>query len=75
MGLGLKGDLVANTPLRMLPPSRGGRTVGDHVSRFASENSQISHKCENSSKPRTASGLRYSGSKTMVPRSVSMIPL
>ena len=26
--LGRKGDRVANTPMRVLPPSRGGRTVG-----------------------------------------------
>lgn len=75
MGLGLKGERVANTPLRTLPPSRGGRTVGDQVSLWASENSQISQRCENSSNPLTASGLRYSGSNTMVPLSESMMPL
>ena len=31
-GLGLKGLRVANTPTRSTPPSRGGRTVGDHLS-------------------------------------------
>ena len=35
MGLGRKGDRVANTPIRALPPSRGGRTVGDHSVRRA----------------------------------------
>jgi len=75
MGLGRKGDRVANTPLRTLPPKRGGLTVGDHSSRLASENSQMSHRCENSSNPLTASGLRYSGSNTMVPLSDSMMPL
>ena len=35
MGLGRKGERVANTPMRTLPPSRGGRTVGDQVSRTA----------------------------------------
>ena len=29
MGLGRKGERVANTPMRWFPPSRGGRTVGD----------------------------------------------
>jgi len=28
MGFGRKGDRVAKTPSRLLPPSRGGRTVG-----------------------------------------------
>ena len=28
MGLGRKGERVAKTPMRALPPSRGGRTVG-----------------------------------------------
>ena len=31
MGLGRKGDRVAKTPMRVLPPSRGGRTVGDQA--------------------------------------------
>ena len=31
-GVGAKGERVANTPMRRLPPSRGGRTVGDHCS-------------------------------------------
>ena len=35
MGFGRKGERVANTPMRTLPPSRGGRTVGDQVSRTA----------------------------------------
>ena len=34
MGLGRKGERVANTPMRRLPPSRGGRTVGDQPSRI-----------------------------------------
>ena len=29
MGLGRKGERVAKTPRRVLPPNRGGRTVGD----------------------------------------------
>ena len=44
MGFGRKGDRVANTPSRMFPPKRGGRTVGDHSYRLAWENSQISHR-------------------------------
>ncbi len=42
MGLGRKGERVAKTPRRAFPPKRGGRTVGDHVSRLLSENSQMS---------------------------------
>ena len=43
-GFGRNGDLVANTPMEVLPPSLGGRTVGchDEVDRLA-ENSHISH--------------------------------
>ena len=74
-GLGLKGDLVANTPIRLLPPRRGGLTVGDHVSLFASENSQINHKWEKSSMPRRASRTLYSGSNTILARSESTSPL
>ena len=33
MGLGRKGERVANTPMRVLPPRRGGRTVGDQPHR------------------------------------------
>ena len=73
--LGRKGERVANTPIRVLPPSRGGRTVGDQPWRTASENCQMSHRWENSSMPRRASGLRYSGSNTMVERSCSTRPL
>ena len=75
MGLGRKGDRVAKTPMRVLPPSRGGRTVGDQVFRTAWENCQMSHRWENPSSPRRASGLRYSGSKTTVERSSSTRPL
>ena len=32
MGLGRKGDRVANTPMRVFLPSRGGRTVGTRCS-------------------------------------------
>lgn len=32
MALGRKGERVANTPTRTLPPSLGGRTVADHPS-------------------------------------------
>ena len=65
MAFGRKGERVANTPTRRLPPSLGGRTVGDQLSRTASENCQMSQRCEYSSMPRSASALRYSGSKTM----------
>ena len=67
--LGRKGDRVAKTPMRVLPPSRGGRTVGDQPDRTASENCQMTHRWEKPSMPRRASALRYSGSKTMAERS------
>ena len=44
MGLGRKGDRVAKTPIRRLPPSRGGRTVGDQSLRTALSKTQTSHK-------------------------------
>ena len=66
MWFGRKGLRLANTPTRLLPPSRGGRTVGENVSpsRTAAENCQRSQIWENSSNPRTASALRYSGQNT-----------
>ena len=67
MGLGRNGDRVANTPIRTLPPRRGGLTVGDQPS--DSENCQISQMCEKPSRPRSASATRYAGSKTIVARS------
>ena len=57
-GLGRKGERVANTPSRTFPPSRGGRTVGDQLSRRAWENSQMSHRWEKPSSPRRALGSR-----------------
>ena len=65
IGFGRKGERVAKTPFLMLPPSRGGRTVGDQVSLTDSENSQISQIWENFSSPRRASEILYSGSKIM----------
>ena len=64
-GFGRNGDLVANTPTLMFPPSLGGRTVADQFPGFLtfSENSQISQRWENSSIPRMASGLENSGIK------------
>ena len=53
MAFGRKGERVAKTPTRRFPPSFGGRTVGDQVSRTALENCQISHRWENSSSPRS----------------------
>ena len=58
MALGRNGERVANTPIRVLPPSRGGRTVGDQCSLTALENCQMSQMWEKSSSPRTASGAR-----------------
>ena len=74
-GLGRKGERVANTPIRVLPPKRGGRTVGDHVSRTAPENCHTSQMWLKSSSPRTASALRYSGVKMISPRRLSTSPL
>ena len=42
MGFGRKGERVANTPTRSLPPRRGGRTVADQPSRTAWENPNTS---------------------------------
>ena len=75
MAFGRKGERVANTPIRVLPPSRGGRTVGDQVSRTAAENCQISQRWEKSSNPRKASGFRYSGSNITAPMASSTTPL
>ena len=75
MGLGRKGERVANTPFRSLPPRRGGRTVAYQEERDDWENSQISQICENSSSPRRASGLRNSGSKTMADFKEVTMPL
>ena len=46
IGLGRKGDRVANTPIAVLPPSLGGRTVGDQSPRALSENFHTSHRWE-----------------------------
>ena len=43
MGFGRKGERVAKTPMRVLPPRRGGRTVGDQLLRILSENPHMSH--------------------------------
>ena len=56
MGLGRKGERLANTPTRRFPPSRGGRTVGDHWGRRASENSHSSQIWEKPASSRKASG-------------------
>ena len=67
MGFGRLGDRVANTPIRRLPPRRGGRTVGDQPPCGGAENSQSSQICETDSSPRNASRTRYSGSNTTRP--------
>ena len=72
---GRKGDRVANTPMRVLPPRRGGRTVGDQLSRTAPENCHTSQMWLKSSSPRTASAQRYSGVKMTSPRRLSTSPL
>ena len=73
--MGRVGERVAKTPSRALPPSRGGRTVGDHFSRTDWENCQISQMWEKPSSPRTASGIRNSGSNTIRARSCGTRPL
>ena len=75
MGFGRNGDLVAKTPILLFPPSRGGRTVGDHSSRIASENSHKSQIWENSSRPRSASVFLNSGSKMISPFNSLISPL
>ena len=75
MGLGRKGERVANTPILALPPSRGGRTVGDQPCRRDWSKAQISQMWEKPSRPRRASGLRNSGSKTTVAERASTRPL
>ena len=57
---------MAKTPIRVFPPSRGGRTVGDQPCRTASENCQMSHRCEKPSMPRSASGDAEFGGKVAV---------
>ena len=74
-GLGRKGERVAKTPIRVLPPRRGGRTVGDQPSRTAPENCHTSQMWLKSSSPRTASAQRYSGVKMTSPRRLSTSPL
>ncbi len=73
-GVGPEGRAGGEHPHAGVAPA-GGRTVGDHLSRTASENCQMSQRWEKSSSPRSASGLRYSGSKTTVARSSSTRPL
>ena len=75
MGLGRKGERVAKTPMRSLPPSRGGRTVGDQPAPTDREKTHTSHRWEKPSSPRRASGLRYSGAKTTAARRDSTRPL
>ena len=70
IGFGRNGDLVANTPIRLLPPNRGGRTVGDQLcsellGAGCSLTPQSSHKCEYPSIPRSASFTANSGSNTI----------
>lgn len=73
--LGRYGERVAKTPILLFPPSLGGRTVGLNSLYCSSEKNHISHMCEKSSIPLTASGLRYSGSKITVPFNSFIIPL
>ena len=71
MGFGRNGLRVAKTPIRVFPPNLGGRTVGLHSfvlcasSLCTLSNPQIIHRWLYPSMPRNASGMLYSGSKTM----------
>ena len=71
---GRKGERDAKTPILLLPPSRGGRTVSPHWPSLP-ENPQIIHRYSNPSSPRTASSLANSGVKTIFPSNSSSIPL
>ena len=75
MGLGRKGERVANTPMRTLPPSRGGRTVGDQPASTFWENPHTSQMWVKPSRPRKASRTRYSGANTTRARRASTRPL
>lgn len=75
MGFGRKLERVANTPRRLLPPSLGGRTVGLHVSRMFSENTQTSQRWLKPSRPRNASQFLNSGSNWIVARRSLTSPL
>ena len=55
MGLGRKLDLEAKTPTFLLPPSRGGRTVGFHCPRADRSKRKITQIWEKPSSSRTAS--------------------
>ena len=69
--MGRNGERVANTPIRVLPPRRGGRTVGDQVSRTAPENCHTSQMWLKSSSPRTASGVAVlRGEDDLAPQAV-----
>ena len=65
MALGRNGDRVAKTPIRLLPPSLGGLTVGLHVPPAVSENPQMSQRCVYSSIPLITSCWRQYGSNTI----------
>ena len=75
MGFGRNGERVANTPMRRLPPSRGGLTVGLQSSRMLSENCHKIQRWEYSSSPRNASLLRYSGANSILPVNSRTSPL
>ena len=67
IGFGLTGERVANTPIRLLPPNRGGLTVVLSPNGAESEQYQITHRWLNPSSPRNRSLFAYSGSKTSRP--------
>ena len=73
--LGRKGERVAKTPIRLFPPSLGGRTVGENLLPSFSENPQIIHTWLYFSSPLKASATLYSGSKTRVALISLQIPL
>ena len=64
MGLGRCGEREAKTPTRVLPPRRGGRTVGEEL---VAEDCHIIHIKSNPSRPLIASGVRKGFSNIIVP--------
>ena len=82
IGFGRLGERVAKTPIRVFPPSLGGRTVGFHFALLSSEretkpseNPQINQRCEYPSRPRNASVFLYSSVNSITPHSSGTTPL
>ena len=72
---GTNMSMTMQSAVKEIKACNGGSTVGDQPSRRARSNCQMSQMCEKSSIPRSASGLRNSGSNTMVDSSALARPL